>query len=354
MPSEAQIKETFGFRLAQARRMSGISLRGLEAKLDGVVTAAALHKYEQGKMLPGSEVLNSLCRVFGQKADFFFRPATVSLEKVEFRKRSTLGAKAEEAIKETAADFFERYLEIEELLGVGGKFDNPLAGVVIRKPEEIEKAAVQLRKAWKLGLDALPGVVTLLEEHHVKVFETDAPESFDGFAGFAGEVPVIALNANFPNDRKRLTALHELAHLVLKFDGIEPKAVEKLCHRFAAAVLMPESEFRREFGGKRTHISKHELVDLKERFGLSCGAIMMRAAALKLIAPSTLQRFHVLWSKWYGKKNEPGVWELAERAERFETLVYRAASNGDISLSKAAYLLRKPLADFERSLEVVP
>ncbi len=353
MFTETQLKETFGLRLAQARRMNGISLRVLATKLDGLVTPTALNKYEHGKMLPCSEVLNALCRIFGQKADFFFRPMTVSLDKVEFRKRTALGVKAEEAIKESAADFFERYLEIEDLLGVGGNFENPLAGVVIREAEDIEKAALQLRESWKLGLNAIPGVVGLLEERHVKVFETGGSESFDGFAGWAGDVPVIALNDTFPNDRKRLTALHELAHLLLKFEGFDAKAIEKLCHRFAAAVLMPETEFRREFGGKRAHISKHELVELKERFGLSCGAIMMRAAALELIAPSTLQRFFIMWRSAYGKR-EPGNWALPESAERFETLVYRAASNGDISLSKAAYLLRKPLADFERSLEVVP
>jgi len=333
--------------------MNGVSLRDLASRLDGLVTAAALHKYEQGKMLPGSEVLNALCGIFRQKADYFFRPLTVSLDKVEFRKRTALGVRAEEAIKESAADFIERYLEIEDLLGVGGKFENPLVDVVIQKAGDIEKAALQLRKAWKLGLDALPGVVSLLEEHHVKVFDTEAPASFDGFAGWAGDVPVIALNATFPNDRKRLTALHELAHLTLRFEGFEARETEKLCHRFAAAVLMPESEFRREFGGKRTHISKHELVELKERFGLSCGAIMMRAAALELIAPGTLQRFFMMWKKCY-RKSEPGVWALPESTERFETLVYRAASNGDISLSKAAYLLRQPLTNFERSLEVVP
>lgn len=333
--------------------MNGLSLRALEVRLDGLVTAAALNKYEQGRMLPGSEVLNALCRVFSQKADYFFRPMSISLGAVEFRKRTALGTRAEEAIKESAADFFERYLEIEDLLGVGGKFENPLVGMAIRQPEDIEKAALQLRKAWKLGLDALPGVVALLEEKHIKVFETDAPESFDGFAGWAGDVPVIALNTNSSNDRKRLTALHELAHLLLRFEGFDPKEIEKLCHRFAGAVLLPDSEFRREFGGCRAHISKRELVDLKERFGLSCGAIMMRAAALHLIAPSTLQRFFLLWRQWHGKK-EPGHWALPEKAERFETLVYRAASNGDISMSKAAYLLRKPLAEFEKNLEVVP
>jgi Zn-dependent peptidase ImmA (M78 family) len=353
MLTELQIKKTFGFRLAQARRMNGLSLRMLEARLDGLVTAAALNKYEQGRMLPGSEVLSALCRVFGQKADYFFRPTSISLGEVEFRKRTALGAKAEAAIKEAAGDFFERYLEIEELLGVGGQFENPLASVVIRQPEDIEKAALQLRRAWKLGLDALPGVVTLLEEKHIKIFETDAPESFDGFAGWAGDVPVIALNENFPNDRKRLTALHELGHLLLSFEGFTPKEIEKLCHRFAGAVLMPESEFLREFGGRRAQISKHELVELKERFGLSCGAIMMRAADLDLIAPGTLQRFFSLWRKWYGKK-EPGQWGLPEKAERFETLVYRAASSGSISLSKAAYLLRKSQAEFEKNLEVVP
>ena len=85
---ETDTKKTFGRRLSQARRMRGLSLRQLAGQLTPAVSYNALHKYEQGAMMPDSAVLLSLCRALGQKPDFFLRPQTVELECVEFRKRA--------------------------------------------------------------------------------------------------------------------------------------------------------------------------------------------------------------------------------------------------------------------------
>lgn len=347
---------TFAFRLGQARRMRGLSLRDLSQTLDGIVTHAALHKYEQGAMMPDGPVLVGLCKALGQKPDFFYRPQAVSLAEVEFRKRASLKVKDEQAVKEKAADFFERYLEVEDILGVGGEFENPLSNPVINDDEDVERAADELRAAWKLGVDPLPAVVPLLEEHHIKVFEVaDAPDEFEGFSGRAGEVRVIALNKNRPPDRKRLTSLHELGHLILAFNKrFEPDEIEKLCHAFAAAVLIPRSVFSEVFGGRRKHSTKQELVAIKERWGLSCSAIMMRAARLGLIAPSSLKRFHMLWREWGYAKIEPGRWGGTENASRFMALVHRAAAEGAVSISKGAYLAGQSLASFRSELQPVP
>ena len=101
-------KQIFAHRLVQARKMRGWSLRELESQVKGAVSHAALHKYEHGLMLPGSEVLVVLAAALKQSADFFFRAPTVSLSKIEFRKRASLGARQMEGLRENAADFFER------------------------------------------------------------------------------------------------------------------------------------------------------------------------------------------------------------------------------------------------------
>ena len=346
----------FAFRLAQARRMRSMSLRELSERLEGAVSHAALHKYEQGVMKPDGAVLAALCKALGQKPDFFFRPQAVNLAEVEFRKKASLKAKDEDALKEKASDFFERYLEIEDILGVGGSFENPLGETEIREPSDIEHAADELRRKWKLGMDPLPAVVDLLEDHHIKVYEVnDAPNEFEGFSGHAGEVRVIVLNRNRPADRKRLTALHELGHLLLTFHKqFSQTEIEKLCHAFAAALLIPKAVFSEVFGGERTHSTTRELVAIKERWGLSCSATMMRAGQLELIAPSSLKRFHILWRKWGNDKKEPGEWGGSEEAGRFLALVHRAAAEGFVTLSKGAYLAAQPLAAFRADLQKVP
>lgn len=349
------LRQTFGQRLTQARKMRGLSLRALAEKLEGQVSHNALHKYEQGLMMPDSKVLVALCEALGRKPDFFFRERTVELEEIEFRKRASLGAKPLAAIREAATDFFERYREVEELLNVPVQFSNPLADFVVHEERDVEAAAIRLRHEWKLGLDPIPNVVALLEERGIKVFEADAPESFEGFAGHTGEMPVMVLNRRRPSDRKRLTALHELGHLTLRFhDRLYPeKDKERLCHAFAGAVLVPEPVFVEAFGGHREQIATRELVEMKVRFGMSCQAIMMRARQLGLISQSTLKRFFILWRKWGYERKEPGSYPVLEEAERFQSLVFRAAANDEISLSKGAYLMDQPLVEFRDALQLV-
>ena len=302
-------KQVFGHRLSQARRMRGLSLRQLAELLQPAVSHNALHKYEQGAMMPDSTVLLSLCRTLGQKPDFFLRAPTVELAGVEFRKRASLPAAQVTALREKANDFFERYTEIETLLSVRREFASPLTKFEIHEAADVEQAAVRLRDAWQLGRDPIPSVVSLLEDRGIMVYEADAPDGFEGFAGHAGETPVMVLSGNRPADRLRLTALHELGHLVLHFHDalFDAKEREQLCHRFAGAMLIPEQEFTEAFGGHRAKISTAELVAMKVRFGMSCQAIMMRARDLALISPSTLKRFCILWRKWKYHVKEPGV-----------------------------------------------
>src|SRR5438093_8879579 len=95
-------RRTFAKRLTQARKMRGLSLRALAEKLEGQVSHNALHKYEQGQMMPDSEVLSAVADALEQDVDFFFRPRALELEEVRFRKVSRLGVKEEQAIREQA------------------------------------------------------------------------------------------------------------------------------------------------------------------------------------------------------------------------------------------------------------
>ena len=53
------------------------------------------------------------------------RPVKVELGNVDFRKKASLRAKDIIAIKEQIRDFLERYLEVEEILGITHRFQKP-------------------------------------------------------------------------------------------------------------------------------------------------------------------------------------------------------------------------------------
>ena len=347
------MKDIFSQRLKSARIKAGFSQQDLAVHL--AVTKQAVSKYENGKMLPGSTLLIQIASILGQKADYFFRPFTISLENVEFRKSDRLGERSVESIKIEVADHLERYLELEELLHIPPGFNNPLKTAMIQSPEEVEELAIQLLMHWKTGINPLSNVVDLLEDKGVKVVEIDADPDFDGLSAWVkGDVPVIVLNRSM-NDmvRKRFTALHELGHLLLNIPpGISYRIREKICHRFAGALLMPKPTFLAELGKKRHAIALNELFEIKASYGISVQAIMYRASDLKIIPKAVSERFweiarqnklEIGWGKYEGK----------ESSGRFRQLLYKALAEEVISIGKAAALANTSVSELKNQLQLI-
>lgn len=354
------LKTQFGLRLERARMMRGLSLRGLSDALEGVVSHSAIAKYEKGQMGPDSRVVLALCRILGVDTEFFFRPTTVTLSDIGFRKRTSVLVKEVDKIREQARDFFERYLEIEGILGLK---PHPLERMDLRGMQDMEtmlkaadQAACTVRKSWKLGINPIPNVHEELEHGGVKVKEVECETDFDGFSGWADGMPVIVLakhlNDNLP--RKRFTAAHELGHLVLQLpDGLGKKEAERLCDRFAGSFLMPAAALT-EFGAKRSTVTLGELKALKAEWGMALQAIMRRFEALGIITTSRRTSFDFLYRtkyKWH-VIGEPGQWSGSETSNRFALLVFRATAEELITRSKGASLLGVSARDFDRSMAV--
>jgi Zn-dependent peptidase ImmA (M78 family)/DNA-binding XRE family transcriptional regulator len=344
------MKEIVGKRIKSARILAGLSLRELAERMNGLVSHTAITKYEKGAMLPDSAMLVALGKALNVKTDYFFRPYTVSIESIEFRKRSNLSGKGVSTIREEVTDRLANYIELEQFLNLSLTFTNPIKGHVIYTSEDLEEAVNQLRTDWKLGFNALPNVIELLEEKEVKVIELNAEEDFDGLSGWASDgIPVVVVNENFPIERKRFTALHELGHLVLNFETtLDYKTKERLCHQFAGAMLMPRETFLKALAPPRNSISLSELIILKETYGISVQAIMARAKQLKVIDENRYLQFR----KWISKNEalrkeiDLGKFLGREHSSRFKQLLYRATAEEVISMSKAANLANQKLATF--------
>ena len=347
--SQPTLAQRVGNRIERARLMRGHSLRSLADALENRYSHTTLQKYEKGVIAPETRTLGEIARILEVRMDYFLKEENLKLEAIEYRKLSKLGAKEQTQVEEEAFEFFERYLEIEEILSIE---QEPLPQFDLQEkpdqelPEAIEKASLDLRKQWNLGLNPIPNVHSMLESHGVKVKLVTDREGFDGISAFAqaGEkrVPTIALGAKDQKDvtRLRFTALHELAHLVLQLPArLTGKQIEKACHRFAAALLIPKAIFVSLFGENRVKISVAELKAIKEEWGISCSAIMSRARDLALITAGRFKSFCILANKWGWRKGEPGQWKGDERSSRFTQLVLRALATDTITASKACGLL---------------
>ncbi len=346
----------FPERLKSARLMNGLSLQALADRIDNRVTKQALSKYEQGQMMPSSEIVHLLSEALQVRPDYFFSETEVNFGMIEFRKLSKYPAKEKNRIMEITRDALRRYIELEEIVGVDSVLDNPLKNTTIQSEtaqSDVEAAALQLRQAWNLGSGPIANVIELLEDHHIKVVEISSDVALDGFSTYVNdEISVVVLNKDklddYP-DRKRWTALHELGHLLLSdLSTFAEKEKEKLCHYFAGALLFPEAVIKAELGERRTRLSLQELGALKQQYGISMQAIVYRAKELGIINEYYFKQFFFMFRQMGYKTEEPIKYYGYEQSTRFKQLLFRALAEEIISMSKAAALNNQKLAEFRQ------
>lgn len=357
------MENLFATRLSSARKMAGISLQDLEDKLEKYVTRQTLHKYEQGKMKPDSKALHAIAKAVGVSVDYFFSEPTldITLDNVDYRKYSTKISKTEQvAIEEKVKEICSRYLELEQLINPSDKTEYFNFDKVITTAEDAEAAGIELRRRWKLGYDPIPDVVEMLEDKGYKVIELDAPEGFDGMKADVGDKKLIVLKKFKQDDedvvRKRLTALHELAHHSLKFSKkLSDKEIEKLCHAFASSVLYPADMAKRELSKDRFHFYQNELKLIKERWGISYTAVFARALQLGIITEYTYRRFHVGFKKrgYHIPNQEPGRFMSKEKPVKIERIVYVGLSKEILTVNEAAYFLGISAWKFREQLQQI-
>ena len=226
----------------------------------------------------------------------------------------------------------------------------------ISTPAQVKKAALDLRDLWKIGNDGIVNVIDLLENHGVKVMEIDAPETFDGLSSMVNDkYPVIVLNKNFPSERKRFTALHELGHIILPFDSsVSDKDEEVLCNLFANEMLILESVFMSILGRTRHDISYQELRSIQLQYGISCDAMMYKAKESGVISEQRYRTFCIQKNKIpaFKERIETSLYPN-EESNRFVRLVYNALSNELITISKAASLLHQSVDQVRGDLALV-
>ena len=339
-------------RLKLARKRSGLSLRALSSAMGGIVSAQAIGKYERAEMMPSSTVAIALADALEVSLSYLLSPTTVSLESVEFRKLASTRARERAAVEGEVLDRVDRYLQVEEILGIDTtRREGPYGGPYrVDSVEDAERAATAVRAQWNLGGGPIPDMTDLLEERGIKVFKWSLPESVDGLSCHVRrvggpDVPVVVCSTDKSIERQRFTIAHELGHVVLDI----PSDVrgEKACHRFAGAFLAPGAELMREVGRRRVNFGFAELIEIKHMFGISAAALVMRMRDLGIITEATLRDiFGGIGSSW--RTDEPRPLTKTERPKRFRRLCLRALAENEISESKAAELLRLRVSEIDR------
>lgn len=344
-----------GERIRQARLAAGLTLRDLASKVG--VSASAIDKYEHEADRPRQSTLLAIGRALTIPTERLLLPQSVSLSILEFRKRASLPVRKQEQIEARVITELELYIDLAELLAADmtAHYDSTVAEQSqITGFDQVESFVDTLRQAWKLGLGPIRNVVETVEGVGVRVITDVGDERFDELACVAnGKYPVVVAKTlpEGKGDRQRFNVLHGLGHLLLcPGPGMDK---EKMCHRFAAAMLAPRDTVRKKLGSKRKTLDlDYELPQLKKEFGLSLSAWVYRAYDLGIIGEEARKQLFISIAMRGWKTNEPVPIDL-EAPSSFRMLVHRARAEGIISPVKAAEYLgaihRKLLPDIKES-----
>lgn len=344
----------FGERLHLARKASGLSMKKLADAVG--VSANMIKKYEHNQSIPSSSIMLKLADVLSTRVEFFFRAEQVTLEGVEYRKKSSAPKRLLAQIEANVTDQAERWLELKHLWA---NFPIPDYHLDMDLPSiqsftDIELIAKQLRQYWQLGLNPIPNLIDTLESKGILVIVTEIDfdthkNAFDGLQASINHMPVIVVAKHWTGDRQRFTLAHELGHLVLHGHLPDGMDEEKACNRFAGSFLLPEVGVIEHLGKRRSSLLIKELGYLKHEYGLSMCASLYRAKDVSVISETTFKSMMICFSQKGWRKQEPDKQYPTEQTYLFEQLVYRALAEQIISESKAAELLKLPLIQLQKS-----
>ena len=313
-----------------ARIKNGLTMQELSDRLKCKVSKQAISRYERGGMRPSHEVLALLCNALSVNPAYFEKGRPINVSNFDYRRNTFIPIKEEYQIREIIRYRLESYIEIERLFGPLDKFDNPLTEFKVNDESQVEDAAEELIKAWDLGFNPLSCVCTQLEEFGVKVIEINVDPKFEGTSMFVdSQVPVIVVNT-YPAlsvEEKRFNVLRELGYLLLQSPNDNPYFLDKVCSRFARAMLLPKPSLLKSFENHRSNIAIFEIKVINQFYGISIQAILDRIRDFGLIGDRKMADLKTYFSA-RNKEVKPGNYKGEERALRYGRLLAKARAEG--------------------------
>ncbi len=304
-----------GARLTEARKSKALSATDLGSMID--ISSTSLSKYENGHTVPRHEAVLRMSEVLNFPVDYFFRPSPQQDEKPVFW-RSKLSANPQhlerarvkiEWLKEMV-DYLADYFEYPQLdLPFTGKVENALE----LSNSDIEAIANEVRQRWSNSNGPLGDVLEKLEESgilvsriHVKAEKVDACSQWsDRF-----KIPFIVLSRDKASAcRQRFDALHELGHILLH-RGITQKdlnnrptykRLEDQANQFASFMLLPSRDFADELYAP----TLDGFASMKERWGASVGAMIMKCSQLDILSEDATRRLWINYTRRGWRDGEP-------------------------------------------------
>jgi Zn-dependent peptidase ImmA (M78 family)/DNA-binding XRE family transcriptional regulator len=364
-------ENVIGTNVMRLRAAKGMSQSALAERAH--LSRPGLAKIERGHALPRPNTLRDLARALGVTTVELATPVQ-PLHTVRFRARKKV--REREQLLAEVSNWLDDYCFVEDLVGSSQAFLLADLRDESRDPRHLAEAA---RKRLDLDDQPIHDICGLLEKCGVKVLRI--PRATDAFFGLSVKEddggPAVVINTweRISVERWIFSAAHELGHLLLhpgSYDHKEeqePKEEEKQADLFASFFLMPHDSFAREWADASGHPLYERILKVKRIFHVSYKTVLLRLIQCGEATKDIFQVFQVQHKRRYGKtlKKADEPQPLTEhdfdegRAmepdrlsdadcldDRLRRLVRQAVEGEEISLSRAAEILRLSLMDMRQ------
>jgi len=303
-----------GERLTEARRSRGISGADLADLIN--VSVQSISKYENNHQSPKMDVLHRLATQLKFPYDYFLRSIpTIDEKPIFWRSRFSAPTVAREraAVRlewmKEVVDYIATYFDLPTLNIP--QIDFPNDGII--DSDFIERTASEIREHWQIRSGPMPDTIEYMETNGILISRIHVrAEKIDAFSQWSGRfgLPFVVLARDKSSAvRQRFDALHELIHIVIHAnipqrrlnDRAFYKMIEKQADQIASAMLLPDYEFTSELYAP----TLDGFLTLKERWGASVGAMIMRCKSLEILDDDSAKRLWINYNRRRWRNGEP-------------------------------------------------
>jgi Zn-dependent peptidase ImmA (M78 family)/transcriptional regulator with XRE-family HTH domain len=333
------------------------------------ISLTAYRKIESGRSQPRVRTLQAIASGLEARIQDLVAPSR-ELTQVRFRSHKHL--RSRDKILDDVARWLADFSELEDMLG--DTVENRLPALSFNGSQASHRpvwAAEQVRERFGIGQDEpIRDICGLLEAHGIKV--GTEPLRSDGFFGLSvaphGGGPAIVVNTcdRITVERWIFTAAHELGHLVLHlsdYDVLQTNECqdhEKEADAFAAAFLMPDGEFCKEWDKTWGAPILDRVFKVKRIFRVSYRTVLRRLSDRQMIKGNVWAIFQSNYKQRHSGSqlgsNEPDAlagddFRASFSGDRLSRLVRMAIEDGRISLGRGAEIMRRSLEDMRAASE---
>ena len=334
----------FAKNLRYFRLQRGLSKKDLANKAG--LSAALLTYYEAGERQPSVQSLAALSKALSVSPALLLESApALSFSHGAFRKNASLSKASQDYVRSFVEDYFGRFYTVLSFFPPNVLPPIPWdMGVTLPSSSSAVEDAKAFRQALGLPLTGpLPTLVDHLENQGFLLCPVTGLPGFDGINGYVSGRPYIAFNQDVGAERIRHTLVHELAHLYFGLGEEE----EEIVNEIAGETLFPKENAIRELGPRCYGVNEW-MTRVAKEYGISMYSLVYNGARYGIFSSSTAKSFYVRAGQIGWRHNEPSRCE-EESTHFFEQLVYRAVDENEITIQRAAELLRTSYQQVEAS-----